>query len=58
MKTKDSKKRQSHPELFILLFLGTKPKILQKHGYSRATIYKYNRQIPEIKKKLNQLLNV
>ncbi len=49
-------KRQSHPELYILLFLGVKPKNLEKHGYSKATIYKYNRALPEVRKRLNELL--
>lgn len=48
-------KRKSHPELFILLAMGVKPKTLIDKGYSEATVYKYNRQMPEIKEKINQL---
>ena len=55
--TQESKKRQSHPELYILLFLGVKPQALKKKGYSEATVYKYNRQLPYIRKKINELLN-
>lgn len=50
--------RQSHPELFILLYLGIKPNALIARGYSKATIYKYNRQMPAIKKAVNGLLQV
>lgn len=56
LKVTETKRRQSHPELYILLFLGVKPKVLEKHGYSMATIYKYNGQIPRIKEKINKLL--
>ncbi len=49
-------KAQSHPELYILLFLGVKPQVLKKCGYSESTIYKYNRQLPVIKKRLSHLL--
>lgn len=49
-------KRQSHPELYILLLLGIKPQALKNKGYSKATIYKYNRQLPVIRKRLNEIL--
>jgi len=52
----EQKQRQSHPELYVLLFLGVKPQVLKSKGYSEATIYKYNRQLPDIRKKLNDLL--
>ncbi|MCX6818511.1 MAG: hypothetical protein NT129_00745 [Candidatus Aenigmarchaeota archaeon] len=48
--------RQSHPELYVLLLMGIEPKTLQKKGYSKATIYSYNRKLPEIRKKLNELI--
>jgi len=53
---KENTKRQSHPELYILLFLGVKPQQLIKKGYSEATVYAYNRKIPFLKKNLNELL--
>ena len=51
-----SNKRSSQPLLFILLTLGVKPKILEEYGFSRATIYKYNRQVTEIREQLNTIL--
>jgi hypothetical protein len=50
------KTRQSHPELYVLLLMGVKPQALVKHGYSEATIYKYNRALPIIHKKLNEIM--
>jgi len=51
-------KRQSHPELYILLALGIKPQTLISRGYSSNTVYKYNKAIPEIKKKIDSFLQM
>jgi len=47
--------RQSHPELYVLLLMGVEPKALEKKGYSKATVYSYNRKLPAIRKRLNEL---
>ena len=52
---KETTKRQSHPEIYILLTLGIKPEVLIKKGYSKATIYAYNRKVKDIKAQLNEL---
>ena len=49
-------KRQSHPELYILLALGVKPDILIKKGYSKVTVYSYNRKVKDVRERLNELL--
>lgn len=49
-------KRQSHPELYILLALGVKPDVLIKKGYSKVTVYSYNRKVKDVKSRLNELL--
>ncbi len=51
-----SKIRKSHPELYILLFLGIDVQRLEKKGYSINTIYAYNRKLPGIRKKLNEMI--
>lgn len=50
-------KRQSHPEIYILLTLGVKPDVLIKKGYSEATVYAYNRKVKDVKERLNELLS-
>jgi hypothetical protein len=49
-------KRQSHPELHILLAIGIPPRILIEKGYSKATVYKYSRAIEESRKKIIEML--
>jgi len=50
-------KRQSHPEIYILLTLGIKPEILIRKGYSKATIYAYNRKVKDVRERLNKLIS-
>ena len=54
----NNEKRSSHPELYIMLTLGIKPDILIKKGYSKVTVYSYNRKVIEIRNKLTQLLDM
>lgn len=53
----NQQKRQSHPELYILLALGVKPEKLIKKGYSKVTVYSYNRKVKDVKERLNELLS-
>ncbi len=57
MNSENTLRRQSHPELYILLVLGVKPDVLIKKGYSQNTVYAYNRKVKEVREKLNELLN-
>ncbi len=50
-------KRQSHPEIYILLTLGVKPDILIKKSYSKVTVYSYNRKVKDVRERLNSLLS-
>jgi hypothetical protein len=50
--------RQSHPEIFILLALGITPVSLIKSGYSSNTVYKYNRQLPLVKKNIEKAFSI
>ena len=52
----NSIKRQSRPELYILLTLGIKPDVLIKKGYSKVTVYSYNRKVKDVRGKLNELI--
>lgn len=47
--------RKSHPELFLMLGMGIEPQKLIERGYSKATVYKYNKQLKEAKKIINEL---
>ncbi len=55
---KEANKRQSRPEIYVLLTLGIKPDVLIKKGYSKATIYAYNRKVKDVRERLNKLLQV
>ena len=45
------KKRKTPFEIILFLFVGMKPKEIIKKGYSKATVYKYSRNFPDIQKK-------
>ncbi len=49
-------KRQSHLEVIVLLAMGVSPKVLISKGYSRASVYNYNKKIPMMRKKLDELI--
>ncbi len=57
MNNESTIKRQSHPELYILLALGVKPNVLIKKGYSKVTVYSYNRKVKDVRERLNELLS-
>ena len=48
-------KRQSRPEIILLLTIGVEPKALISKGYSTATVYKYSGLVKEAKKKINEM---
>jgi len=52
----ENEKRSGRPELYILLLMGVKPDVLIKKGYSKATVYSYNRKIPALKKRINEMI--
>ena len=52
----ENQKRQSRPEIYILLTMGVRPDVLIKRGYSEATVYAYNRKVKDVKDRLNELL--
>ena len=56
MELSDKARRQSHPELWMLLMFGVKPDVLIKRGYSKATVYSYSRRIPAARKRINELI--
>lgn len=45
---------KSSPELYLALFIGKKPTELIAKGYSKHTVYAYNRRFPQIKKALEE----
>lgn len=47
-----NEKRKRHPEIYILLLFGFKPKEIINMGYSKVTVYKYNTELPEVLKNL------
>lgn len=50
--------RSAKPELWIYLFLGLTPNTLIKMGYPKGTVYKYSAQMPFLRKKVLDRLEV
>lgn len=49
-------KNKSKPELYLLLDAGLTPKNLIERGYSKATVYAYNKRYKIAKEKTKKLL--
>ena len=51
-------KKSVRPALWILLFLGLKPKSLITLGYPKGTVNKYHAKLPKVRKDVLKALGV